>query len=205
MFCRDQQRSSSVPQKVHPAVFDDRGVQLQGEEVVVQDSERTARVDVQQNQRPLHEARTPPAVCVPLVGSETGRGVGGREHRLHSQSSQRCEPPGPREGARGAPGHHGLERWGIRLQVGGINFQRDHRCLLIDLDLSSCLVVSPIFGSPTPHPPPPLPFPARRAAYKSARPKTASPVVRARVWEEEEEETALPLQGSLGYGWSRSI
>lgn len=38
--------STSVPQKVQPTIFDDRGVQLQRQEVVVEDSDRTAGVDI---------------------------------------------------------------------------------------------------------------------------------------------------------------
>lgn len=45
-----------IPQKVQPSVFDNRGVQLQREEFVVKHSDGAPRVDVQENQRPLHEA-----------------------------------------------------------------------------------------------------------------------------------------------------
>lgn len=100
-------RALLVPQKVQPAVFDDRGVQLQREEVVVEDSDRTAGVDIQENQRPLHEARSLPTGCRSLVRGGGGRrGVGGRERRLHQQSSQRCQPQGgPGEYARWGFGH----------------------------------------------------------------------------------------------------
>lgn len=73
-----------VPQKVQPAVLDDRRIELQREEVVVEDSYRTAGVDIKQNQRPLHEARPLPIGCSSLMcGGRRGR----REHRLHHQSS----------------------------------------------------------------------------------------------------------------------
>lgn len=98
--------SSSVPQKVQPTIFDDRGVQLQRQEVVVEDSDRTAGVDIQENQCPLHEARSLPTGCRPLVCRGGRRRVGGREHRLHHQSSQRCQPQGgPLEYARWGFGH----------------------------------------------------------------------------------------------------
>lgn len=91
-----EQKISLVPQKVQPAVFDDRGVQLQRKEVVVEYSDRTAGVDIQENQRPLHEARALPTGCRSLIcrGGRRRRGVGGREHRLHHKSSQRCQPQG---------------------------------------------------------------------------------------------------------------
>lgn len=97
--------SSSVPQKVQPTIFDDRGVQLQRQEVVVEDSDRTAGVDIQENQRPLLEAQSLLTGCRPLV-RRGGRRVGGREHRLHHQSSQRCQPQrGPMQYARWWLGH----------------------------------------------------------------------------------------------------
>lgn len=93
-----------VPQKVQPAVFDDRGVKLQRKEVVVEHSYRTASVDIQENQRPLHEARSLPTGCRSRICRR--RRVGGREYRLHHQSSQRCQPQGgPWEYARWGFGH----------------------------------------------------------------------------------------------------
>lgn len=61
---------------------------------------------------------------------------------------------------------------------------------LIDLDLSSCLAVSP----PPPLPPPPLRV-FLGAARKSARPEPAFPVVRARTGRRGEDSTA-PLRFS---------
>lgn len=60
---------------------------------------------------------------------------------------------------------------------------------LIDLDLSSCLAVSP----PRPCPPPLRVF--LGAARKSARPEPAFPVVRARTGRRREDSTA-PLRFS---------
>lgn len=61
----------------------------------------------------------------------------------------------------------------------------------IDLDLSSCLAVSP----PPPLPPPPPLRVFLGAARKSARPEPAFPVVRARTGRRREDSTA-PLRFS---------
>lgn len=81
-----------LPQKVQPAVFDDRGVQLQRQEVVVEDSDRTAGVDIQENQRPPQETWSLPASCVSLIRG--GGRVRGRDYRLHHQNNKRCQPQG---------------------------------------------------------------------------------------------------------------
>lgn len=157
----DKRENCLVPQKVQPAVFDDRGVQLQREEVVVEDSDRTAGVDIQEDQRSSHEARSLHTSCRSLI-SRGGR-VRGRECRLHHQNNQRCQPQGgPGGNARWGFGHLlGLEdqRGSVRaMRLKGCKEERmplqSSMAVLyfnpIDLDLSSCLVVSP------PLPPAPL-------------------------------------------------
>lgn len=184
--------SSPVPQKVQPTIFDDRGVQLQRQEVVVEDSDRTAGVDIQENQRPLHEARSLPTGCRPLVCRGGRRRVGGREDRLHHQSSQRCQPQGgPLEHARWGFGHLlGLQSGRISARneavrktqktapatFDGVSVPQSHRSESVFL--SSFL---------TPSAPRPSAY-FLGSVQKSARPEPAFAAVRARSWEEEKRQ-----------------
>lgn len=81
-----------VPEKVQPTIFDYGRIQLQRKEVVVQDSDRAASVDIQENQRPLHEARPLAADGRSLVRGRRRRRVRRRKHQLHRKGNQRCQP-----------------------------------------------------------------------------------------------------------------